>query len=130
MDCISKLDYTERLKKLNVPSIAYRRLRGDMIEIYKHHKKYDKQVLYSSFQSRQRASRKHDFQLHHRIAKDGSREVQFNSFYYRVVKSWNNLPREEVVNATNVNAFKNKLDEVWRNEARKFDHRALLQSDS
>ena len=63
MDGISKLDYTERLKQLNLPSLAYRRLRGDMIETYKYHHKYDKQILASSFQPRQRASRKHDFQM-------------------------------------------------------------------
>ena len=29
------LDYTERLRKLKLPTLAYRRLRGDLIEIYK-----------------------------------------------------------------------------------------------
>ena len=29
------LDYTERLKKLKIPTMKYRRLRGDMIEAYK-----------------------------------------------------------------------------------------------
>ena len=69
VDGISKLDYTERLKKLNMPSLAYRRLRGDMIETYKHFHKYDKNIISSSFQPRNRVSRKHDFQLHHRIAR-------------------------------------------------------------
>ena len=129
VDGISKLDYTERLEILNMPSLAYRRLRGDMIETYKHFHKYDKNIISSSFQPRNRGSRKHDVQLHHRMAKDGIRGVQSNSFYHRIVRTWNNLPRE-VVNATNVNTFKNKLDDAWRNEALKFDHRASLQSDS
>ena len=30
-----ELDYKERLKRLNLPTLSYRRLRGDMIEIYK-----------------------------------------------------------------------------------------------
>ena len=116
LDGISKLDYTEAKKKLNMPSLAYRRLRGDMIETYKHFHKYGKNITSSSFQPRNRVSWKHDFQLHHRIAKDGIRGVQSNSFYHRIVRTWNNLPRE-VVNATNVNTFKNKLDDAWRNEA-------------
>ena len=29
-----ELDYKERLKRLNLPTLAYRRLRGDMIEMY------------------------------------------------------------------------------------------------
>ena len=129
VDGISKLDYTERQQKLNMPSLAYRRLPGDMIETYKHFHKYDKNIISSSFQLRNRVSWKHDFQLHHRIAKDDIRGVKSNSFYHRIVRTWNNLTRE-VVNVTNVNTFKNKLDAAWRNEALKFDHRASLQSDS
>ena len=30
-----ELDYKERLKRLNLPTLSYRRLRGDTIEIYK-----------------------------------------------------------------------------------------------
>ena len=30
-----ELDYKERLKRLNLPTLSYRRLRGDMIESYK-----------------------------------------------------------------------------------------------
>ena len=32
---IKKLCYPERLKKLNLPTLAYRRIRGQMIEVYK-----------------------------------------------------------------------------------------------
>ena len=30
-----ELDYKECLKRLNLPTLSYRRLRGDIIEIYK-----------------------------------------------------------------------------------------------
>ena len=30
-----ELDYKEHLNRLNLPTLSYRRLRGDMIEIYK-----------------------------------------------------------------------------------------------
>jgi hypothetical protein len=32
---LRNLTYQERLKKLNIPTLVYRRLRGDMIEMYK-----------------------------------------------------------------------------------------------
>ena len=36
VDGLAKLDYAERLKRLNLPTLAFRRQRGDMIETYKH----------------------------------------------------------------------------------------------
>ena len=32
---MKKLSYPERLKSLNLPTLSYRRIRGDMIELYK-----------------------------------------------------------------------------------------------
>ena len=129
VDGLSSLDYKERLTKLNLPTLAFRRLRGDMIQTYKHFRKYDCQVLSSSFQPRSRSSRKHNFQLHEMKASDGIRGIQSNSFYFRVPRTWNNLPRE-VVNATNVDSFKRKLDEHWKNDPLKFDHTATRESES
>ena len=36
VDGLSSLEYPERLKKLELPTLVYRRARGDMIETYKH----------------------------------------------------------------------------------------------
>ena len=35
MPCMKKLSYSDRLKKLALPTLTYRRLRGDIIETYK-----------------------------------------------------------------------------------------------
>ena len=32
---MSNLSYSDRLRTLNIPTLAYRRLRGDMIEVFK-----------------------------------------------------------------------------------------------
>ena len=42
---MKNLNYEERLRKLKLPTLGYRRVRGDMIEMYKIIKgKYDKDV--------------------------------------------------------------------------------------
>ena len=117
------LTYAERLEKLNLPTLAFRRLRGDMIETYKHFHNYDPSILPPSFRPRDRPSRLHEFQIQPIIPKDGERGVQKNSFYCRVADTWNNLPRD-VVAAPTMDAFKNRLDNHWKNLPLKLDHTA------
>ena len=128
VDGLSNLSYAERLEKLDLPTLAYRRLRGDLIEMYKHVKTYDTSIVSTTFQRRFRPSRKHNFQLHEPVPKDGIRGVQTNSFYFRVPKTWNNLPRK-VVDASNLDQFKSRFDACLKNQAIKLDHRATFRSD-
>ena len=119
VDHMNGIEYSERLKILNLPTLSFRRFRGDMIEMYKHFHKYDRSIISESFQPKDRGSRKHKFQLHERVAKDGSRGVQHNSFYHRVAREWNNLP-SNVVEAPSVDSFKNRFDEAFKHDERKF----------
>ena len=120
VDGLGSLDYPERLRKLELPTLAYRRARGDMIQVYKHLHTYDHDVLPKHFQLQTRGSRRHDYQLVWNMPKDGTRGLQANSFYYRTTRIWNELPKE-VVNATNINSFKNLLDEAWKAKHIKYD---------
>ena len=129
VDGLNNLQYSERLKLLNLPTLVYRRLRGDAIEIFKHFKLYDTEIISNTFQRKQRINRRHQFQLYERRAKDGIRGVQNNSFYYRTAKMWNELP-EEVVNATTIDTFKNKLDKYWNEMPIKFSYDEGTTSDS
>ena len=129
VDGLSNLTYAERLERLDLPTLAYRRLRGDLIEMFKHVKVYNTDIVSPSFNRRFRPSRKHDYQLHEPVPKDGIRGVQTNSFYFRTPKIWNNLPRN-VVDADNVDQFKCDLDIFLKDEPIKFDHRATFRSDS
>ena len=119
VDGFSGVEYTDRLKSLNLPTLAYRRARGDMIELYKHFHAYDKRVISNSFKPRDRLSRRHAFQLIPNSSKDGIRGVQRNSFYHRAIDKWNNLPGY-VVNAKNIIAFKQALDDYWKDIPIKF----------
>ena len=122
VDGISNLDYIHRLKQLNLPSLAFRRKRGDMIEIYKHFHTYDKTTISPTFHPRERPSRQHDFQIRTPASKDGIRGTQTNSFYYRTPGMWNSLPKH-VVNAKNIISFKNALDKFWCDDPLKYDHK-------
>ena len=130
VDGLSNLNYFERLRKLDLPTLAYRRERGDMIEMYKHFHAYDTETLSPKFRAKERSSRKHHFQLHHNIQRDGDYGIQANSFYYRTVKTWNELPKE-VVNAVNINSFKNSLDVHWKTKRFTYENpKSELTSDS
>ena len=122
IDGLSKLEYTQRLERLKLPTLFFRRKRGDLIEMYKHFHSYDKATLAPSFKPRNRPSRQHRFQLHPAPTKDGTTGVQSNFFFQRTVKIWNNLPRY-VVEAVNVNEFKNRLDDHLANDPTKYDHK-------
>ena len=105
---LKNLPYTERLEKLNLPSIAYRRCRGDMIEVYKYlNGKYavDLSFLPRSMNS----NRCHSFKLQKQHSKY---KLRHDFFSLRVVDLWNSLP-ESVVSSPSINSFKNRLDKFW-----------------
>ena len=102
--------YSERLEILNLPSLEFRRLRGDMIEVFKIiHKIYDPSTTNSLLTMHPNTCgtrKKNDLNL----KKKGSNGNKYNMFFTnRVNNIWNDLPNE-VVNADNVNDFKNKFD--------------------
>ena len=51
--------------------------------------------------------------------KDGTHGVQANYFYFRIAKSWNDLP-SKVVEAATIDTFKIRLDEAWVNHPNKY----------
>ena len=128
VDGLHNLQYSERLKLLNLPTLAYRRLRGDVIEMHKHFRMYDEEIIADSFQRKVRANRGHNLQIYERRAKDGTRGVQHNSFYFRTARLWNQLP-EDVVNAPTINSFKNRLDKCWNDLPMKFLYNEGNMSD-
>ena len=119
VDGLKDLPYEERLQKLGLPTLEFRRERGDMIEVYNHIHRYDRNVISANFRQQSRPSRKHEFQLVENRPTDGVRGKQFNSFYYRTNRRWNNLT-SKVVQAETVSAFKNQLDEEWKDVPSKY----------
>jgi len=114
---LGNLSYPERLNKLKLPTLAYRRIRGDMIEAYKIlHMKYDPEA--SSFLKKTSDS---GIRFSTRINSNKIPHQRFNtavrknSYSVRIAKYWNKLP-DNITNAPSINAFKNRLDKHWKDE--------------
>ena len=52
-DGYKTLNYAERLRRLDLPSLAYSRAWGDIIEMYKHFHSYDAVILSKNIQALQ-----------------------------------------------------------------------------
>ena len=113
---MKNISYDEILQRLKLPTLAYRRTRGDMIEVYKLlHGKYDGDVsnivkLHKDSDTREE-TRGHRLKL---FIERACTNVRKESFSLRVTRLWNDLP-EVVVTAPSVN-FKNRLDRPWSTE--------------
>ena len=114
------MSYPDRLRKLKLPNLAYRRIRGDMIEIYKLlHGKYDSNTshiinLYKYHNKLNEMTRGHNimWKIRHERSQLNLRK---ESFPNRAVNMWNFLP-EYLVNAPSVDSSSNRLDKQWSHE--------------
>ena len=106
---ICHLDYEDRLKELHLPSLAHRRKRGDMIQTFKIVKNLD-DCSFEKFFVYASSTRGHNLKLE--LPRSSSTLIQ-NQFSRRVVRTWNSLP-QHVVNAKDVNMFKNRIDQLWK----------------
>ena len=105
------LKYPERLKKLNMPTLAYRRVRGDMINIYKMvHGAFDKEIPLI-FEINPRPA-DHDKKFKVKSFKNNPRKY---SFGVRTIELWNSLTYE-IIHAEGVKEFEMLLDEHWKDQ--------------
>ena len=117
------LSYRDRLTFLKLPTLKYRRLRGDMIELFKILSGfYDTKVVPSLERNVDSRTRGNAFKLKVVRCKYDVRKF---SFCNRVVNIWNSLP-DYVVLSNSVNVFKNNLDKHWKNELLYYDFEASL----
>ena len=117
---LKKMSYEDRLKNLNLPTLKYRRLRGDMIETYKIiTNKYDEDSVVNLNINENSNTRGNRYKLTQNSIHYNLRQ---NFFTNRIVSVWNCLP-DEVVTAKNTNTFKNLLDKFWNNQEFKFNYK-------
>ena len=105
------LDYEDRLKRLRLPSLKYRRFRGDIIETYKYtHNLYKLTNSPIKLDTSNINTRGHSFKLKKSSC---NKNIRSKFFTERVVNSWNSLP-EDIVNAPTLNALKNRIDKFYK----------------
>ena len=117
---LSHLSYGERLKQLKLPTLAYRRARGDMIQVFKlthDHIGYDRSLPPLLTKSTT-GLRGHSKKL---FVKGANRDIRKHSFNHRVTNAWNALP-SHIVNAKTVIEFEKGLDQFWYHQEMKYDN--------
>ena len=109
---MKNLTYEERLENLKLPSLVYRRMRGDLIEVFKIlNNIYDKVTTNSIFTlDHTNRTRAHNYKL----TKNRVNSKKFQNFFSnRIINRWNKLP-EAIVNSDSLNMFKSGLDRHYR----------------
>ena len=123
---LKSLSYENRLKILNLPSLTYRRIRGDMIIVYKLLNNYynvDPSLLINlkTYSDVRLTGRNHILAIFHEFCNKDTRKYFFTN---RVAHHWNNLPHH-VIFSPSLNTFKNRLDDYWDKIPFKYDYKAI-----
>jgi len=106
---------------LNLSTPKYRRLRGDIIEVFKiTHNIYDTTVAPDLIFNERANTRDNHYKL-----QNHSLRLTKAFFSARIVNIWNSLPNS-IVDACSVNAFKARVDEFWQHQLVKFNFTADL----
>ena len=104
---LSCLPYEDRLERLGMFSLRFRRLRGDLIEVFKFTKEQHPGYLKDMFEiNRVTRGRGHHYKL---VMKQSRTRLRQSFFSRRAVGHWNGLP-EEAVAAESLASFKTRLD--------------------
>ena len=98
--------YEDRLKQLHLTSLETRRIRGDLIEVFRILKGFEDVDASKCFVKAEGCTRGHDLKL---IKPRCRLDCRRFSFSHRIVNLWNKLPKG-IVDCNTVNGFKNKVD--------------------
>ena len=109
---LSGFEYPDRLKKLNIPTLAYRRVRGDMIQMYKLHYGFHDKSLPDMFTQNTRASQGHNKKYK---VKGSTKNIRKYNFAVKSIPLWNSLP-QHVVDSEDIKAFEIALDYHWEDQ--------------
>jgi hypothetical protein len=108
---LKHLEYEQRLEALSLPSLSYRRRRGDLIETFKFRKDFynvNKESLLprKEYDKTRQHSQKLDKQSFYL-------DIRKKFFSNRVHDAWNALP-SEIIESKTIETFKGRLDNLLR----------------
>jgi hypothetical protein len=108
------LEYEDRLKALNLTTLEVRRLRGDLIQVFKILKGFEKVELngllaIDSFNSVGPASVTRGHKMRIKSEKVNNCLSRKNFFSNRIAFAWNSLP-ESIIESVSINNFKGNLE--------------------
>ena len=112
VESIKYLSYEDRLKKLGIPTLKYRRLRGDLIEVFKIIASEDNNGNCNLAFHKGLATRGNRYKLYQ---KHVNYDLRKYFFVGRIVAHWNSLP-DSVVSSDSINMFKNRLDKFLHDQ--------------
>lgn len=100
--------YIRRCDELNLYTLEFRRLRGQLIQVYKILNHLDKIDYSEMFTLSNNATRNNGFKL---VAKRFNTHVCGNFFSFKIINQWNKLPMDIVMSPT-IETFKRRLDKI------------------
>ena len=104
--------YEERLEELNLFSLSKRRLRGDLIEIFKMFKGFDNLNINDYLTvDRTHATRSNGYKI---VGKRFTSNEAKHFFFNRIVNVWNGLPAN-IADCNTIETFKKRLDKHLKN---------------
>lgn len=113
---LRNLDYSQRLTALNLTDLRTRRLRGDLIQMYKLINNFESVDFVNGIKFNSKISGEnkiYNLRRHSQTIvreKTGKCPSRFNFLTNRIVNNWNQLT-QETIEAKNLNSFKSKIDE-------------------
>ena len=117
--------FEDRLRELKLPTLTYRRIQGDMVEVFKLVNDmyyFDCTNLFTFRDQSERVTRGNKKKLFkHRARLD----VRKYSFSNRVVNLWNSLP-DSVISAETVFCFETRLDNHWKDQDILYEYESKL----
>jgi len=116
------LSYVERLKYLNLPTLQYRRFRGDMIMVCKLLSGiYDSNIACQLVKPTHFVTRGNLRLLKRHLHYD-LRKYYFGN---RIISHWNSLP-DYVINSNSIGVFENRLDLFWKSQVYYYNYKSDL----